>query len=164
MQFYNNTCYVLSGGGTQGGIVYQSPGSGSVTHYNNIYVGAAPGSYDTVSFNSGAGVIAISDYNAYIGGCGDHMGQGTNGTPTNTYTLANWRTNFSLDTHSFNQASESGVFSNPAQPQLPTGYQLAGGSPCAGAGSSNGNSGGSACDMGAWGGASPPSRIGSSLS
>ena len=146
------------------GVTYQSAGAGSVTHYNNIYVGAAPGFYDTISFNSGAGVISISDYNAYIGGCGDHMGQGTNGSPASTYTLANWRTNFSLDAHSFNQTSAAGVFTSPGGAQSPTGYQLASGSSCIGTGSSNGTSGGSACDMGAWGGASPPSRIGSSLS
>jgi hypothetical protein len=168
MQFYNNTCYVLGAGGVQMGVTYQSAGSGSVTHYNNIYVGAAPGSYDTISFNSGAGAIAISDYNAYIGGCGDHMGQGTNGAPANTYTLVNWRSSFSLDAHSFNQASASGVFTSPGGAQNPSGYQLASGSPCIGAGHTGGTSGGTPIDMGAWGGtdvntSQPIARIGSNL-
>lgn len=152
MQFYNNTCFVLNGGGVEMGVTYQSSGAGSVTHYNNIYVAAAPGFYDTVNFNTSSSAIAISDYNAYIGGCGDHMGRGTNGAPSSNYTLANWQSSFSLDTHSFNQASASGVFQSPGGAQNPGGYQLASGSPCKSTGRSGGTAGGAAVDMGAWGG------------
>lgn len=154
MQFYNNTCYALSGGGIQGGLVYQSPGSSSVTHYNNIYVSAAPGFYDTISFNSTAGAVALSDYNSYIGGCGggSYFGKGTNGAPASNYTLASWQSTFSLDTHSFAQASESGVFTSPGGAQSPTGYQLATGSPCKSAGKVGGTSSGTTIDQGAWGG------------
>lgn len=152
MEFYNNTCYVLSGGGFQSGVTYQSAGAASVKHYNNIYVSAAPGFYDTVSFNTSSSAIAISDYNAYIGGCGDHLGRGTNGAPSSNYTLTNWQSSFSLDTHSLSQASAGGVFTSPGGAQNPGGYKLATGSPCEGAGSSNGTASGAAVDMGAWGG------------
>jgi len=133
-------------------VTYQSGGAGSVTHYNNIYVSAAPGFYDIVSFNTSTSAVAISDYNAYIGGCGDHLGRGTNGAPSSNYTLANWQSSFGLDTHSFNQSSQSGVFQSPGGAQNPNGYQLASGSPCKGAGSSTGRAGGTSVDMGAWGG------------
>lgn len=39
-------------------------------------------------------------------------------------------------------------------------YKLSGGSPCSGTGSSDGTTGGTACDMGAWGGPIPPTKIG----
>lgn len=162
MQFYNNTCYTLSGGGVQGGVVYQSPAAGSVTHYNNIYVSAATGYYDIISFNTVSSAIAVSDYNAYIGGCGASLGRGTNGTPSSNFSLANWQSSFSQDTHSLSQASESGVFQSPGGAQNPSGYQLASGSPC----KSTGRSG---VDMGAWGGTDVNSgraisRIGCNLS
>src|SRR6185312_10044907 len=128
MQFYNNTCYVLSGGGVQMGTTYQSAGAGSVTHYNNIYVSAAPGFYDTLNFNTSASAVAVSDYNAYIGGCGGgaYFGRGTNGAPSSNYTVNNsgtgtWQTTFALDTHSLVQASESGVFASPGGAQLSVG-------------------------------------------
>lgn len=152
MQFYNNTCYVLSGGGFQSGVTYQSAGTGSVKHYNNIYVSAAPGYYDTVSFNSASSAVAISDYNAYIGGCGADLGRGTDSAPSANYALANWQSSFSLDTHSIAQASESGVFTSPGGAQNPSGYKLASGSVCKSAGRSGGTASGAIVDMGAWGG------------
>ena len=153
LQFYNNTCYVLSGGGAQVILTYQSPGSGSVTNYNNIFVSAAPGFYDTLNFNSTAGAIALSNYNAFIGGCGggNYFGLGTNGAPATNYSFTSWKA-LGYDVNSFVQASESGVFSSPGGAQNPTGYQLASGSPCLGAGRVGGTSGGAAIDQGAWGG------------
>lgn len=152
MEFYNNTCYVLSGGGFQSGVTYQSAGTHSVTHYNNIYVSAVPGYYDTVSFNSSPSAVAVSDYNAYIGGCGNYLGRGTSSAPSSNFALATWQSSFSLDTHSLTQASESGIFTSPGGAQNPAGYKLAPGSICQGAGRSGGTASGAAVDMGAWGG------------
>lgn len=45
----------------------------------------------------------------------------------------------------------------------PDNYKLDSGSPCKSAGKSDGTSGGSNVDMGCWGGASPPTQIGSSF-
>lgn len=168
MEFYNNTCYVLSGGGCEMGVTYQSGGAGSVTHYNNIYVSAATGFYDIISFNTSSSAIAISDYNAFIGGCSNSLGRGTNGAPSSNYSLANWQSSFSLDAHSIAQSSESGVFQSPGGAQNPTGYQLAAGSPCKSAGRAGGSASGGVVDMGAWGGTDvntggPITRIGCNL-
>jgi hypothetical protein len=176
MVFYNNSIYVLSGGGVQNGLIWQSLGTGvsptaSVKNYNNIMQSSGAG-YALVQFNPASGAVAISDYNCYTAAAsgGGVFGTGTSGAPSSNYSLANWRTKFGFDTHTI---TGSPSFSNPGtnlgsgglytDVTTTAGYALAAGSPCSGTGSSNGTSSGTPCDMGAWGGATPPTQIGSNF-
>jgi hypothetical protein len=76
--------------------------------------------------------------------------------------LAAWRSLSGHDTHSF-QNNTPGFIGTPSSTD-PTQAKLASGSVCKGTGSTTGLSTGAACDMGAWGGANPPTQIGYNLS
>jgi hypothetical protein len=156
LRFYNNTIYVLSGGGFQGGVSWESQGTGvspaaAVTHYNNIYVSTASGYLGTVNWNTASGAVALCDYNAYAGGCSSTLGLGTSGAPGNTYALSTWQSQFGWDKNSVSPTAAQVSFSNPGQAQNPSGYTLAAGSVCSGAGRVGGVSTGATQDMGAWG-------------
>lgn len=158
LAFYNNSCWGL--GGNWAGCWWGAQGTGvsptaAVTHYNNIYACAStPNFIGTLLFNTATGAVALSNYNAYTGAAQSKLcvSAGTN-SPSNTYTtLAAWQAARSIDANSFAQSSTSGIFTNPGVNLTPTGYQLHSGSPCLGAGYTNGTgSGGAACDQGAYG-------------
>lgn len=162
---YNNTMYCLGGGGVLGGLKWQGQGTGvspsaSVTAFNNIYVSATTGYMGVVGFGTAAGAVELSDYNAYAGGCGSGTDfcLGTGNSPSSSLTLASWQA-IPLDVHAITPTAAAIKFSNPGVALTPTGYQLLAGSSCINAGTSDGTSCGTPCDMGAWGN-SPPSRIG----
>jgi hypothetical protein len=150
MVYYNNTCYVLNGGSFQLGLMWQSQGSGSVKHYNNIWVSGNPG-YGTVVFSPTGGAVAVSNYNCYAGASSSNFGTGTGGAPSKNYALSSWRSAMGQDASSISPSSSNGMFSSPGGAQNPAGYKLASGSVCVSAGRVGGNSSGTACDMGAWG-------------
>ena len=154
--FYNNTCYALSGGGWQGGLVWQSQGNAmspaaSVKQYNNIYSSGAPGEFGDVLFNPTTNGVSLSDYNCYTNATGSSAVLGMNSTAgdASLYSLATWRSNFALDTHSI---TGSPAFTNAGVALTPSGYTLGSGSACNGAGRVGGTSSGAACNMGAWDG------------
>jgi hypothetical protein len=162
MVFYSNTCFITGYGQPQTGFFWQTTGSGSspaatVTHYNNIYAmtaGGSGGGGKTVMLGSAAGATILCDYNGFVGTSTPNfsVGSSTLFAPTTSYsTLAAWTSGQGWDSHSFAQASTSGVFTNVGVALTPTGYQLGISSPCKSVGSTNGTTGGSACDLGAYG-------------
>lgn len=151
INFYSNTLYAL--GGFQWALQWQAEGTtvsppATISLWNNLYALPTPSPYSTLILGSYAGSVRSPiDYNGYFGTTTPKFQTGATYT-----TLAAWQTAIGAESHSHNSASTSGLFVNPGQPQLPSGYQLvAGTSPAIGKGSTNGLSSGSACDLGAWG-------------
>jgi len=79
---------------------------------------------------------------------------------TTKTTLASWQSFSGYDLQSFQALPK---FSGTPSSADPTQVKLAAGSPCLGTGRTTGTASGSACDMGAWGGANPPTQIGCNL-
>ena len=162
--FYNNTVYD-DRTGTASTFVERMTSGNTATVYNNIIVSHAgsgdyPGNYDQTT-----GATKI-DYNCF-GFASLTQGWGKfDGVSSYTLyaTLATWVTGSGYDTHSIQGNATFPQFgSTIVVGKGPTQYQLAAGSPCKGAGKSDGTTGGTACDMGAWGGASVPTQIGASF-
>ena len=156
--FYNNTCY---GSFNSTGATWCPVDAinGFVTHYNNIYYCTGTPNYQGfIQFTTGG--IRLSDYNAYnLNGSYFVLGNGSGGYAGIAYTFANWKTTTGADTHS---VIGSPSFASPTSLN-PNGYQLNAGAG-KGTGSTTGTSGGTACDMGAWGFdpalGGPPTQIG----
>ena len=149
--FYNNACQFGSG---QTGISYPANSSQTFKHWNNIYIPSSSTSEGTIK--PGAATLT-SDFNNY------------GGTTSNVITLPSGGLTFSAaksagyDTHSANVApsfNSTGTVTSGG----PLGYKVAPGTAGSASGSFPGNTkidgSGSKCDMGAWGGANPPSVIG----
>lgn len=151
--------------------------SGTITFYNNIIQRTTQGYQGDVAFNAEAPVL--TDYNCYPGSPVLTLyEQGSTGTYTNYDSIATWAaalpdTCIGDDAHSVlvNSTGFGGdtalfVGGSPTYPSQA--YQLVSGSPCSGTGSSNGQTTGTATDMGAWGGidkntGEPVAQIGSIL-
>ena len=86
------------------------------------------------------------------------------GAPSNSYTLAGWQSALGVDSHS---AALNPTFVSPTSLNSP-GFALVAGTAGSASGSKPGRvggvAGGALIDMGAWGGASPPSQIGCNFS
>jgi hypothetical protein len=141
-----------------------SPSATTSTFYNNILFNLTSSAVPTYWF-AGNGtqlpynkVFALMDYN-----CHDPHGfQFTDLYSNTTLTsLASWRSYSGYDTHS---AQANPMFAGTPSRSDPTQVKLASNSPGKGTGRTTGTSSGSACDMGAWGGANPPTQIGCNLS
>lgn len=139
-------------------------GNGLVKVWNNIICGTPSIDNKMLSFNPGA--PGLWDYNATVNtGMTWRLVDNTTGATINTYTsLSSVRaavaanggiSNFDLHGIQTDSFSFTGTGVDADK------YKLSGG-PCVGVGSSDGTTGGSAVDMGAWGN-SPPLRIGSNL-
>ena len=168
--FYNNTCVFPSGGNG----AFFPAGGGNVSpnalvrHYNNVYsYNGAPNYQGVVAIVSGN--IALSDYNLYGAGAGSGRyltvaPYSSPGAPTASYTLASWQSALGVDSHS---AAQNPAFTNPTSLN-PPGFALAAGAAGSATGATPGRVGGVAsgalCDMGAWGGGSPPTQIGCNFS
>jgi hypothetical protein len=170
--FYNNTIVLNQNGtGPYPAAWVTAEVAGTITFYNNIYSGHADGS-GYKSFHLNPGGPTLWDYNGFIatGMTWQLMQDATLSSVLGSYTtLASVQAAVSanggistFDTHSVASNTPlyvgSGTF--PADS-----YQLQGGSPFKGTGSTTGTTLGSACDMGAWGydpsiGAAP-TKIGS---
>ena len=166
--FYSNTIYAE--GGFQQGLEWQAQGTSvspaaATKVWNNLWATPTPSPYSSLILGNSSGSLGTPiDYNGYFGTTTPGFQLGS------VYpTLAAWQAATGKESHSYNQAGTSGLFVNPRQAQLPSGYQLvAGSSPAIGKGSTNGLSSGSACDLGAWGydpalGAAP-TQIGANFS
>lgn len=160
-QYYNNTIVAL---GTDFNVCgLQIPGgSQNVQFYNNIIwrSGSTSASDDGDILVSTTNPTTKGNYNSYPvnpkfkrDSNSDGVSDGTSYSSVATWSAAS----------GFDAAGISGdpLFVGSGADALA--YQLQGGSPCKNTGRSDGTSGGTACDMGAWGGASPPSTVGSSF-
>jgi len=143
--------------------------TGVIQFWNNIltHVGTGPGRGDIQSNKTAFGLI---DYNFYpatnpvwnLCADGAHYGGGQGSASS----LPAWRllcasaspASLGMDAHSLTAATPGFTASGTRAAQ----YKLATGSPCIGAGSVNGTTTGSACDLGAWGNGA--TRIGSDIS
>lgn len=167
VKIYNNTVSIVSGGNAYPAIWAVSRNASQVSIYNNITTGVADAS-GYKNMVTGNTSILLNDYN------GEHttMSWGigsqasTGGAPSSTYssvsayhTAVTGAGGPSVEAHSVFNASPLFTGSG-THAQL---YQLQSGSPFKGTGSTNGTTGGSPCDMGAWGGALPPAQIGCNL-
>lgn len=156
---YNNTFVGLSGGQTSGILIKTN--SGLATYYNNINSMAASGDVQFNTINvDGPGVW---DYNLYFSTGTYEYGYFTSkatGARSGSSTLAGWKAAMSVacEAHAQDHVNPTFVASGAGA----NFYKLQSGSPAINAGKSNGTSGGTTCDMGAWGN-SAPSIIGSSL-
>lgn len=163
MQFFNCTLIM---NGTDEGVraMCQSGSSRLFSLYNCIvqWAGGVPG-YGNFSITiNGAGLI---DYNIYGGAkwASHGVGQYTSLGVTGYSSLASWQAamagSVGADAHSVvnNTPGFAGTGLGASK------YKLTGGAVAANFGRIGGVVGGAACDNGAWGGASIPSTIGSSL-
>jgi len=160
MLFYNNTC-IFGSGAT--GIYYPAGAAAKFTNYNNVYSPVGSLSYQGI-LGLTLGCVALSDYCLYgtvaVGGSYLTLAPTSNpGIPSITYTLGKGQA-AGYDAHS---AALAASFINPSTLN-PTGYQLKAGTAGSASGSNPGRVGGvtsgALCDMGAWGGATPPTQIG----
>jgi hypothetical protein len=111
------------------------------------------------SGGTAAARFSLMDFNGYPSTF--RVRQGDYYAPdTSDSTLAAWiaRSGFEVHSAQGDPLFTSGTGSDP------TAYQLQSGSPFKSTGSTDGTTGGSSCEMGCWGGASPPSRIGADFS
>jgi Right handed beta helix region len=153
---YNNT--LVGTGPNYGGI--QCFGTAGTMHaYNNVFAASVAGGRGVVDFNASA--PALMDYNLYQLVLLGLTSNGTTNYPAISNTLSAWQASLpggcvGRDAHAISGAPTfAGGGTLPAQA-----YKLASGSRGKGSGSSDGTVSGSACDMGAWGGASPPTQVG----
>jgi hypothetical protein len=164
---YNNTFVALGGAWANGGI-YQQSAAGTVTFYNNIVNRTGTPAWEgDVSYNYNS--LALSDYNLYPST--PYLGLMTNGEDSQVPTIYTSISTFAAQLPSGCVGKDAhSVLGAPmfvgGSPTFPAeAYKLASGSLGVGAGSSNGQTSGSATDMGAWGGTdvntgNPISQIG----
>jgi hypothetical protein len=167
-EFSNNT--VRADASSNPGVFFramcQNTYTGLFTIYNNIFDwnGRTSSSYGNVSMTVTNG-CALIDYNLY--------GRASwYSTPAGTYTslggtgystLANWQAAMSGATGDDAHSVVSTTYGYAGTGTRATLYKLSGSSAGFNTGSTNGTTGGSATDMGAWGGANAPSQIGCSF-
>ena len=161
-QIYNNT-FVGNPGFNPGG-VRPWGAAGVLTHYNNIYSRASVGGRGDLDVNASS--PTLTDYNLFSST--PQLGITPNGStnyPATYSSLSSWAAALpsgcaGKDAHSV-VGAPAFVGGSPTYPAQK--YQLGSGSLAKGSGSTNGQASGSSCDMGAWGGASPPARVGCSF-
>lgn len=168
--FYNNTVVFTSAiGGAGAGLAhYNGPSNtAGVTsanrYWNNIFFLPAAVSVPNDGFmlffagtnNRAQDRMSVCNWNCYGQSAGKFkMKDSPTGSGYTTYTTAPWSGgNFDADS-----VLDDPLFVDAAG-DTPADFALQGGSPCIGAGKSNGTSGGSAVDIGAWGN-SPPASFG----
>jgi hypothetical protein len=173
---YNNTLIMVNAGGPYPAIwcAGQPAAAGKIQVYNNITTGVADGSgYKT--FRTSPKALGVWDYNGYMSAAswaltsdsaGTDEGNATLGTYSSASAFASGVTSnggiSGCEAHGVSNGSPQ--FTGVNTGQLSSQYQLQAGSPFKGVGSTTGTASGSACDMGAWGGALPPTQIGCNFS
>jgi hypothetical protein len=163
--WYNNAFIGVSGESSSGPFWVRDNGPATIWYYNNIAYasGETLGGRGLINSNDGSsagtGSFALIDYNLYSpmnNGMSAYVADGDNpGFPaTLATTISGWQSQLPTaatgrDAHSTTTAPTfvGGTPTYPAQY-----YQLTSGSAGKGAGSSNGQTSGTAIDMGAWGG------------
>jgi hypothetical protein len=166
---FNNTVIYAGSGANQPAIIAvgQSTAAGQISVYNNIVTGFGSNFRGLIDVNALG--IEVCDYNGEQTtnvwricpqGGGD---SGTTFSSQSTFAAA------IVSGGGISGCESHSVFNNtPGFTSVNTGfvsstYQLLGTSPFVGKGSTNGTTGGSACDIGAWGGASVPTQIGATI-
>lgn len=143
-----------------GGVLIRA-GSGLLDYYCNIHYDE-PSSGDRGFMWCNDEADNVFDYQHYYNVGGSPVWKqflAPNDNNRNTYTTkATWITGMGGGIDGNSVDSGDPLFTGIGARALA--YQLQGGSPCKNTGKSNGLSGGTTCDKGAWGGASPPTRIG----
>lgn len=170
VQVYNNTIIQIGGAGaTPDPLIWLNmypTFNGEAEFYNNILTGPAASDYKT--FVTSGPACSILDYNGEPAttmswGIGP-AGQGN--TISSSYTspgafatgLAAAGGISGAESHSV--ANNTPGFTGTNTGYISTTYQLASSSPFKNKGSTTGTGAGAACDIGAWGGVSPPTQIG----
>jgi hypothetical protein len=164
VNIYNNT--IIANGSSSTGTWAVGRSAGLVSIYNNIYAGTAGGASYGVQC-TGTSSLAINDYNGYITAVNWGVGasQSANGgyPSGTTSSLSTYQADVvagggpaGVNSHSVPNNSPAFVASGTLAPY----YQLQATSPFKNVGSTTGTVGGTVCDMGAWGGAIPPTSIG----
>jgi hypothetical protein len=159
--FYNNTFVGIPGAGDA--IACRCGAAATITFYNNICYSTSV-TYGQWVTNISA--LALSDYNLFnilkLGLMPDGHYQIESGATISYTSFATWAAALASavvgkDADSISTAPTfvGGTPTYPAQY-----YQLTSLSAGKNSGSTNGQTSGSSCDMGAWGGASPPTQIG----
>ena len=167
---YNNTI-VLNSGGPYPAIMMggSSTNAGQMNFYNNLVSGSADGSgYST--FRTSPKAIGIFDYNGHMTSANFALfTDGTNTEGTGTQYSSDSAFAAGVVAGGGVSGCQAHAVSNSSPQFTGTGhlaqqYQLQASSPFHNAGSTDGTTGGAACDMGAWGYDpalnGPPSRIG----
>lgn len=158
LRFFNNTCITRALPGDATYAILARPAAGLLDSYNNILIEDAEGDHGYVAYNiAGPGAV---DFNHFYRPSGaprwatfpDQSGNDRTGYDT----FEDYQTAIDAEANSVSGSDPLFVGSGSG----PLFYQLQPGSPCVGTGRSNGTTGGTACDKGAWGGATPPPRIG----
>jgi hypothetical protein len=171
LNIYNNTLIAVNGGPYPSIWAAGSAANArQIQVYNNITTGTGDGSgYKT--FRTSPKAIGVWDYNGYMSAASWALIPDTAGIDGGSATLESYSSASQFASGVASNGGVSGCEShsvNNSSPQftgvntglLASQYQLLAGSPFKGAGRTSGTPSGSACDMGAWGGASPPTQIG----
>lgn len=170
LKVYSNTVLVNSSGQSLG--ICGHVNAGLLEHYNNIIYSSASGGsdLDMICFNTSAD--GIIDYDLFYSSVSNYVygsfSAPNSDTRNGTTTFSTWQSTMGGTPESNSVRGSDPLFtstgSNANKYKL---QSIAGGfgadSPAINAGKSNGTSGGTSVDMGAWGN-SPPARIGSNLS
>lgn len=156
LSIFNNTL-IISNSGQSDGFIGKSSPNYPPNIYNNIVYSSATGDHALACWNLNAG--GRIDYNLYYSTASSYIWNAfadhNATTRANVGSFSAWKSAIGGDAHSLSGA-------NPLFVATGTGanyYALQAGSPAKNAGKSDGTSGGTTCDMGAWGN-NPPARIG----
>jgi hypothetical protein len=171
VNIYNNTI-VMSGSPYPAIWANSRAGdANAIQIYNNIITGAGDGSgYSHI--HTGAHALSVMNYNGEPSSTMSWqlIAQGDGNSTVASYTTASTFAAGVVSNGGISGCESHSVSNNSPQftgvntGQLSTQYQLQAGSPFKGVGSTTGTASGSACDMGAWGGASPPTQVGCNFS
>jgi len=163
VSIYNNTVVILNSSSPTPTGFMADINTGLLTHYNNIIYSQATGDLDLVCMNVEA--PGLMDYDLFYSSTGSYVygyfSAATSQTRNGTSSFSTWKTTMhgSPEAHALNAT-------NPQFVNLggigASNYKLQSTSPAINAGRSNGTTGGTACDMGAWGNGAP-AIIGSSI-
>jgi hypothetical protein len=169
---YNNTL-VITAGGIPSAAWLTGTDAGAIEYYNNIYVNNSASGGDNLgygAFSTNPSAPGVWDYNlAYSPSVTLQWRLWTNGGFTTQVSGSPYTSAASFASALSSNGGISGAETHSVIGTAPTftntgsyasKYQLASGSAGIGQGSTDGTTGGSACDMGAWGGASVPTKIG----
>lgn len=158
---YNNTIVASSVSNSIG--LLARVDNGLLNSYNNIVRTSTNSDYNIAIFNIGA--PGLVDYNLYYSTVNDYTFGEFSSKNSNTRvgdTYSQYKTNLGgIEAHSLEGSLVDPLFVGTGGTSVQ--YKLQSGSPAKNAGKSDGTTGGSTVDIGAWGN-NPPSRIGCNFS
>lgn len=177
--FANNTCVTTGQANFFIQCLGDVAGATSAQHhqYNNIILTTGANIVSTINGAvgqcDGSGCQGVQDYNIWsctnpttFSIASTRTAAGFLETQTSTaFTVAQWQAHVpGIEQHSnISTIAPSALFTNPNVSLTPNGYKLLAGSAATGTGRVGGVSTGAVCDMGAWGGPTPPAQIGANF-